>query len=56
MDSECSRHMTENSRKFTTIKYKDNGIISFDNSGQLKVMGIGNIKFSSNFVINKCCR
>lgn len=45
--------MIKDLRKFTTYEYKDKGNVSFGNSEELKLIGISNIKLTSNFIIKK---
>ena len=43
--------MTGDSSKFSSFRHKSKGIVSFGNSGELKVIGIGDIRISNKFVI-----
>lgn len=52
LNSGCSRHLTGDQRKFTSLKLKDLGA-AFGNNGKLKVLKFGNIELNSNFNIKK---
>ena len=43
--------MTGDSSKFSSFRHKSKGTVSFGNSGELKVIGIGDIRISEKFVI-----
>ena len=53
MDSGCSRHMTGDVSKFSTINYIKKGTVSFGNSGKLKIIGKGTIEVSPKIIIHK---
>ena len=54
VDSGCSKHMTGDSSKFSSFRHKSKGTVSFGNSGELKVMGIGDIRISEKICDKKC--
>ncbi|WP_439126601.1 hypothetical protein, partial [Photobacterium alginatilyticum] len=43
LDSGCSRHMTGDKTKFTTLAPKDGGYVTFGDNGKGKIIGIGSI-------------
>ena len=43
LDSGCSRHMTGEYSLLSTIKSKDDGIVTFGDNGKGKIVGIENI-------------
>ena len=52
MDSGCSRHMTGDKTKFTTLAPKDGGFVTFGDNSKGKIIGIGSISKPSNVVID----
>ena len=54
MDSGCSRHMTGNSRWFTSLtpmSHKE--YITFGDNGKEKVIGLGAIRISDHFILRE---
>lgn len=43
--------MTEDAPKFSKLRYKHKGRVSFGNNKELKVIGRCNINLNSNFII-----
>ena len=51
LDSGCSRHMTGDKNKFTSLTLKDGGNVKFGDNSKGKIIGIGNIGKTHSLVI-----
>jgi hypothetical protein len=51
LNSGCSRHMTGDKNKFTSLTLKDGGNIKFSDNSKGKIIGIGNIGKTHSLVI-----
>ena len=51
LDSGCSRHMTGDKNKFTSLTLKDGENVKFDDNSKGKIIGIGNIGKTHSLVI-----
>lgn len=57
LDSGCSRHITKNRSKFTSLKKKRNEHVVFRDHARSKILGIGNVSSSSvvkNILLVEC--
>jgi hypothetical protein len=51
LDSRCSRHMTGDKNKFTSLALKDGGNVKFGDNSKGKIIGVGNIGKTYSLVI-----
>jgi hypothetical protein len=51
LDSGCSRHMTGDKNKFTSLTLKDGGNVKFGDNSKGKIIGIGNIGKTHSLII-----
>ena len=50
IDSGCSKHMTRDVSKFTTISPKKSGHVTYDNNNKGKIIRVGKIGMSSSML------
>ena len=53
LDSGCSRHMSDDKEQFITLEPKDeDGVVTFGDNGQGKIIGIGKIQITPSTFID----
>lgn len=51
LDSDCSRHLTRDARKFSFISHKTSGHVTYGDNNKGKIRGIGKVQIPSSFTI-----